>query len=154
MSKPRFMKWRLGSDSKTTYTCSNCGWKLELVATKDFEPQRASLSDVMRGLEVLLRSRTPLCWWSLMNLKYPTWQKPLADAILEFNPQQLREKLKSAEDAIVSRMQELRSIENSAHELRLLSDGLSVLRGVRRDRLETEKSESLNTGKNMSRLDD
>ena len=72
-----------------------------------------------------------------MNLEYPTWQRPLAAAILEFNPPQLREKLKCAEEAINCRIQELRLAENSEHEVRLLFDGLSIIQGLRRDRLDS-----------------
>ena len=71
-----------------------------------------------------------------MDLEYPQWQEPVAAAILEFSPQQLREKLKCAEEAIDSRIQDLRLAANSEHELRSLFDGLSIIRGLRRDRLD------------------
>ena len=70
-----------------------------------------------------------------MNLDYPTWQEPLAAAILEFNPRQLPEKLQRAEGAIAQRLQELRFAASSEHEVRLLFDGLSGIRGVNQDRL-------------------
>ena len=50
---------------------------------------------------------------------------------------ELREKLKCAEQAIDSRIQELRFAENSEHELRSLFDGLSIIRGLRRDRFDS-----------------
>lgn len=71
-----------------------------------------------------------------MNLEYPTWQELLAAAILEFNPQELSDRLQRAEEAIARRIQELRFAENSEHELRLLFDGLSIIRDVRQDRLD------------------
>lgn len=55
-----------------------------------------------------------------MNLEYPNWQEPLAAPILEFNPQQLRSKLQTAEQAIATRIQELGIDETNKHELRLL----------------------------------
>jgi hypothetical protein len=58
-----------------------------------------------------------------------------AGAILEFNPQQLPEKLQHAQEAIAKRQQELRHAESSEHELRLLFDGLSLIRGVKQDRI-------------------
>jgi hypothetical protein len=70
-----------------------------------------------------------------MNLDYPVWQEPLAAAILEFNPQQLPEKLQRAQEAIAKRLQELGFAESNEHELRLLFDGLSIIRGVKQDRL-------------------
>ena len=73
-------------------------------------------------------------------LEYPQWQTPLAAAILEFDPQRLMEKLQKAEDAISDRMRELTCGNGNAHERRLLSDGLSVLRDLRKLRLGGEKA--------------
>lgn len=70
-----------------------------------------------------------------MNLDYPTWPEPLAAAILEFNPQQLPEKLQRAEGAIAKRLEELRFADRSEDEVRLLFDGLSIIRDVKQDRL-------------------
>ena len=70
-----------------------------------------------------------------IDLECPRWQEPLASAILEFNPRHLHGKLQRAEEAIANRMQELGRDQNKAHELRLLFDGLSILRGVKQDRL-------------------
>jgi hypothetical protein len=69
-----------------------------------------------------------------IELEYPRWQEPLAAAILEFNPRHLHWKAQKAEEAIANRMQELGRDKNDAHELRLLFDGLSILRGVKQDR--------------------
>ena len=81
------------------------------------------------------------CSGVTMNLEYP-WQKLLAASILEFNPPELREKLKCAEEAIDSRIQDLRLAANSEHELRSLFDGLSIIRGLRRDRLDSPSRET------------
>ena len=70
-----------------------------------------------------------------MDLTYPQWQEPLAAAILEFNPQQLREKIQKAEEAIARRIDELAFDPRNEHERRVLRDALSILRDVRRDRL-------------------
>jgi hypothetical protein len=70
-----------------------------------------------------------------MDLKYPRWQGHLAAAILEFNPQRLPGKLQKAEEAIADRMQELSFTENNEQERRLLSDGLSIIQDLRKDRL-------------------
>ena len=61
------------------------------------------------------------------KLKYPRWQEPLTAAILEFDPQQLPAKLERAEQAIDSRLQELAIEQDNQEELRLLSDGLSII---------------------------
>ena len=74
-----------------------------------------------------------------MDLTYPQWQEPLAAAILEFNPQQLREKIREAEEAIARRIDELAFDPRNEHERRVLLDGLSILRDVREDRLAPSK---------------
>lgn len=76
-----------------------------------------------------------------LELEYPGWQEPLAAAILEFNPQQLCGKLQKAEEAITNRIQELAGGEDNEHELRLLFDGLSILRDVKKGRLDLRDRE-------------
>ena len=75
----------------------------------------------------------------VMSFEYPSWQGPLAAVILEFNPEQWRGKLEKAEEAVARRIQELRLAENNEHELRSLFDPLAIVRGVKRDRLESAK---------------
>ena len=84
-----------------------------------------------------------------MNLKYPQWQEPLAAVVLEFDAQQLREKLQKAEDAIASRLQELRFAANNEHELRSLFDGLSIIRSVKQDRLGHPSESPTDTRSNL-----
>jgi len=70
-----------------------------------------------------------------MELKYPQWQEPLAAAILEFNPQQLHEKVQMAEDAISKRIEELAFEQGDQRERLALFDGQTILQRVKRDRL-------------------
>jgi len=70
-----------------------------------------------------------------MALKYPQWQEPLAAAIVEFNPQQLPDKLKTAEEAISKRIEELALEQGDQRERLALFDGLSILGRVKKDRL-------------------
>jgi hypothetical protein len=72
-----------------------------------------------------------------MFLKYPNWQQALAEAILEFDAQQLPVKVQIAEEAIANRFIELASEKESQNqeELRVLSDGLSIIRDLKKDRL-------------------
>ena len=72
----------------------------------------------------------------VMNLEYPTWEEPLAAAIFEFGPQELSDRLQRTEEVLAGRIQELRFEENSEHELRLLFDGLAIIRDVRQGRLD------------------
>jgi hypothetical protein len=69
------------------------------------------------------------------KLKYPQWQEPLAAAILEFDAQQLPGKLQRAEDAIAKRFQELTSEQVNGAEFRALTDGLTLLRDIRKRRI-------------------
>ena len=59
-----------------------------------------------------------------MDLKYPQWQEPLAEAICEFNPERLRQKLQRAEEAIVRRTEELAFDPPNGREGQALVDAL------------------------------
>ena len=71
------------------------------------------------------------------DFRYPRWQEPLAAAVLEFNPRELFVKVQTAEEAIANRFKELEFEKENQNEeeLRLLSDGLSIIRGLKKDRL-------------------
>ena len=76
-----------------------------------------------------------------MDLKYPQWQEPLAEAICEFNPEHLRQKVQRAEEAIVRRIEELAFDPRNGREGQALVDGLELLRIVKKDRLGIPRSE-------------
>ena len=76
-----------------------------------------------------------------MDLKYPQWQEPLAEAICEFNPEHLRQKVQRAEEAIVRRIEELAFDPPNGREGQALVDGLELLRIVKKDRLGIPRSE-------------
>jgi hypothetical protein len=76
-----------------------------------------------------------------MDLKYPQWQEPLAEAICEFNPEHLRQKVQRAEEAIVRRIEELAFDPPNGREGQELVDGLELLRIVKKDRLGIPRSE-------------
>jgi len=69
-----------------------------------------------------------------MDLTYPRWREPLAEAILEFDREKLREKVQKAEVATASRIEERHSRDNQLERLALI-DGLSILQIVKKDRL-------------------
>ena len=56
-------------------------------------------------------------------------------AILEFNTHQLLGKLERAKGAIADRIREIAHDRNKEDERRALFDGLSILQGVKQDRL-------------------
>ena len=76
-----------------------------------------------------------------MDLKYRQWQEPLASAILEFNREQLREKVQKAEEAITQRIEQLAFDPPNGREGQALVDGLELLRIVKKDRLGIPRSE-------------
>lgn len=69
------------------------------------------------------------------DLRYPQWQSPLQEAILEFDEEKLTEKALQAEAAILRRLQELRQSNNGHHEHAAISYGLSLLRSIKAERL-------------------
>jgi hypothetical protein len=67
------------------------------------------------------------------KLQYPLWQQPLVDAIVELNPRQRQTKLQQAEEIITLRMRELRCGQESEQEGRLLHDGLTLVKGLKKE---------------------
>ena len=65
------------------------------------------------------------------ELKYPRWEEPLMAAFLEFDSEQQCAKVEKAEEAIVRRIQELTFAKGGESELRLLHDGLSLIRQLK-----------------------
>jgi len=75
----------------------------------------------------LLRHRgTPTL--SEEDLKYPEWQKPLQDLLLERDRERLREKIRAVETLIIKRHQELAGKSDAHLEREALPDALSNVR--------------------------
>jgi len=64
-------------------------------------------------------------------LRYPLWQGPLRDAILEFDAERLAVKVQSAEKAILDRLGAV-SESRDSRELQALTDALATLEILRR----------------------
>ena len=62
------------------------------------------------------------------QLRYPQWQEPLLQAVMETKPDSLMEKIQIAESAISQRLRELDSNPSSKEEWVALSDAVSTLR--------------------------
>ena len=65
------------------------------------------------------------------DLRYSGWQKPYLDAMLEMNPDRLKERVASAQAAIQLRLRELADSPDSQAERQCLADarnGLLVLK--------------------------
>jgi hypothetical protein len=71
-----------------------------------------------------------------VELPYPDWQGPLQEAILEFDREKLSEKALKAESRILERLRQLETSNNGNNERDAINHGLSLLRTIRRDRLD------------------
>ena len=66
-------------------------------------------------------------------LKYPEWQEPLQQALLELDTDKLKARIASAEIAIFSRLQALTRGPYHPAERQALEDALATLRVLKRD---------------------
>jgi hypothetical protein len=76
------------------------------------------------------------------NLRFPEWQARLQDLILEFDREKLRDKMQEVETIISQRFQllhvkhaEVEKDTQGEHEA--LNDALTILRVIKRDRLDS-----------------
>ncbi len=69
------------------------------------------------------------------DLKYPDWQIPFRDALLEFDKDKLKQRLTDVETAIFNRQQALSGSANSRDERQAIEDALATLRILKRDSL-------------------
>jgi len=64
-------------------------------------------------------------------LKYPIWQEPYRAAVIETNPKLLKQKIASAEQAVILRLKQLENSADDHHELTVLADALTALKILR-----------------------
>jgi len=76
------------------------------------------------------------------ELRYPEWQKPYHEALLEPNPQKLVQRVNEAEKAILSRLQEMRIGSDSRMEAQAIEDALSGLRVLKNETAKFKRSQS------------
>jgi hypothetical protein len=69
------------------------------------------------------------------ELKFPEWQAPLQDVILEFDRANLPGKIEKVETLILERLQQLRRSSDGRSEQQAMNDALEILRILKRDRL-------------------
>ena len=74
-------------------------------------------------------------------LKFPQWQAPLQDVILEFDPVKLTEKIRAVEALLLARLQQLNHAAENRDEKIAVQDALSIVRIMKRDRLDPAQSE-------------
>jgi hypothetical protein len=69
-------------------------------------------------------------------LKYPEWQVPLQEVILEFDLDKLPGKIQRVETLIFQRLQALRSSNDGADERQAIANDVVILRTVKKERLD------------------
>jgi hypothetical protein len=69
------------------------------------------------------------------ELKYPSWQTPLQEAILELDPEKLAERIQAVENLIFERLQALSSGTDHKDERQALSDAAFILSKLKKEKL-------------------
>jgi hypothetical protein len=69
------------------------------------------------------------------ELKYPSWQTPLREALLEVNPKKLAKKIQRVEAIIFKRLQEMACDTDHQDERHAIADAASILRVLKKDSL-------------------
>jgi len=70
-----------------------------------------------------------------MELRFPEWQAPLQELILEADREKFHERLHIVEDLIFERFRQLAQESDGRDEHQALNDALSILRVIKRDKL-------------------
>ncbi len=71
------------------------------------------------------------------GLKFPEWQLPLQELILEFDRPTLHQKMQRVEALIYDRLQQLHNgSDGHTAEREALNDAISLLRVIKRDKLD------------------
>ena len=78
----------------------------------------------------------------MTELRYPEWQKPYHDALLEPNQQKLVQRVSEAETAILSRLQEIQIGSDSRMEAQAIEDALSGLRVLKNETVKFKRSQN------------
>jgi hypothetical protein len=69
------------------------------------------------------------------ELRYPSWQTPLHEAIIELDPQKFAKKVEEVEALMLERLQEISSQADHHEERQAIADATSVLRVLKKGRL-------------------
>jgi hypothetical protein len=95
----------------------------------------ADTADTSQGLESFTRSaiEDEMTDQNSQDLEYPTWQKICQEALVELDPDKLKERVAAAEAAVFMRSQELAHNPDARAERQALRDVTSSLRFLKRD---------------------
>jgi|ERR1700730_3723254 len=109
----------------------------EQEVSKDFSEERATNGGIRISPQKTEPKKTNGKRQPMSNeeLKFPVWQVPLQDLILEFDPKKLAEKIQRVETVIFERQQQLYQGSDGHVEREALNDGLNIIRVIKRDKL-------------------
>jgi hypothetical protein len=68
------------------------------------------------------------------ELKYPSWQVPLREAVLEFDREKLDEKIQTVKKLIFDRLEAMPSEGGHQDERQALADAVSMLRVLKEEK--------------------
>ena len=68
-------------------------------------------------------------------MRYPEWQGPFQEALLEIDREKLQSKMMKAEEAIFDRLQQLAGTSDSEAERQAIEDAISALRVLKTEKL-------------------
>jgi hypothetical protein len=69
------------------------------------------------------------------KLKYPSWQTPLREAVLEADPKKLAKKIQEVEARISERLQAIASDADHQDERQAIAHAASILRVLKKEEL-------------------
>lgn len=79
----------------------------------------------MAGMESEMRTQTAK---EPDVLAYPEWQKPVQEALLEFDPEKLQARMEAAKTAIANRLETIARQGDYPAEEQAIQDALAILR--------------------------
>ena len=68
-------------------------------------------------------------------MRYPEWQGPFQEALLEIDREKLQSKMMKAEEAIFERLQQLAGSSDSEAERQAIADANAALRALKTEKL-------------------
>src|SRR5947207_1626168 len=68
-------------------------------------------------------------------MRYPEWQGPFQEALLEIDREKLQSKMMKAEEAIFERLQQLAGSSDSEAERQAIADAISALKVLKTEKL-------------------
>ena len=69
-------------------------------------------------------------------IKYPDWERPVQEALVEVDKEKLKSRMGAAETAIFNRLQAISGSSDHSPERQAIADALALIRVLKRDALD------------------